>query len=181
MSDPLDTPLDPRLILKHIQDGLLIVDTEGRILFTNAAFKEMIGRAGEDLTGTKCCELGVGAFCNDHCPVTNGGEGTCAGGSPLNVQIDGRDGEHTPRACCVVTSPVRGEDGTILGWFENFRGMDRAIDVIRRAEPDAGEAATIARTLEANRWNVGRTAEALGISRTTLWRRMKHFGIDRTG
>jgi PAS domain-containing protein len=181
MSEFPETPLDPRLILKHIQDGLLIVDTEGRILFTNAAFKEMIGRAGEDLTGTKCCELGVGAFCKDHCPVRDGGEGACAGGSTLNVRIDGRDGTGDPGAYCVVTSPVRGDDGTILGWFENFRGMDRAIDVIRRAEPDAGEAAGIARALEENRWNVGRTAEALGISRTTLWRRMKHFGIDRTG
>ena len=180
MSESSETPLDPRLILKHIQDGLLIVATEGRVLFTNAAFREMVGRVDEDLTGRPCCELGVGAFCNDHCPVTDGGTGTCAGHVTRNVQIDGHNGQGRPSAYCVVTSPVRGDDGTILGWFENFRGMDRAIDVIRRAEPEGDEAARIVRALEANRWNVGRAAEDLGISRTTLWRRMRRFGIDRT-
>jgi PAS domain S-box-containing protein len=33
------------------------------------------------------------------------------------------------------------------------------------------------RALEAHRWNVGRTAAALGISRTTLWRRMRRLEL----
>ena len=37
-----DFPLNPNLILDHIQDGLLIIDTEGRILWTNDIFKKMI-------------------------------------------------------------------------------------------------------------------------------------------
>jgi transcriptional regulator of acetoin/glycerol metabolism len=48
-----------------------------------------------------------------------------------------------------------------------------------RLEADP-EARRIAIALESNRWNVARTAKDLGISRTTLWRRMKRFGIDRT-
>jgi PAS domain S-box-containing protein len=39
----------------------------------------------------------------------------------------------------------------------------------------------IRRALEAHRWNESRTAAALGISRTTLWRRMRRLGlIDRS-
>ncbi len=179
MSDPTATDFDPRLILKYIEDGLLIVDTEGRILFTNEAFREMVGRPGEDLTGRMCCELGVGAFCDDHCPVTNGKNGGCAASATLRVKIGDRGATGRPGAYCVAMSPVRGDDGTIVGWFENFRGMDAMIDTIRRAEPEGGEAARIVRALESNHWNAGRTARALGVSRTTLWRRMRHFGIDR--
>jgi PAS domain S-box-containing protein len=51
------------------------------------------------------------------------------------------------------------------------------------AESDApggvDEKERILRTLEANRWNRGDAAVALGIERSTLWRKMKRLGIDR--
>ncbi len=39
------------------------------------------------------------------------------------------------------------------------------------------EADRILRALEANRWRRSEAARALGISRATLWRRMREFGI----
>jgi transcriptional regulator with PAS, ATPase and Fis domain len=43
--------------------------------------------------------------------------------------------------------------------------------------PRALEKGTILRTLESSRWNRGLAAEHLGIDRTTLWRKMRRFGI----
>ncbi len=43
----------------------------------------------------------------------------------------------------------------------------------------SGDAAALRRALEANRWNESRTAQTLGISRTTLWRRMKRLGLRK--
>jgi len=40
------------------------------------------------------------------------------------------------------------------------------------------EMAQILRALEENHWRRGPVADALGISRTTLWRKMREFGID---
>jgi two-component system response regulator AtoC len=45
------------------------------------------------------------------------------------------------------------------------------------AEGATGERERIVRTLEENRWNRGAAAAALGVDRTTLWRRMKRLGI----
>ncbi len=187
-----DIALDADLILRHIQDGLLIVDTEGRILFTNDSFREMIGRGDEDLLGRRCCELGVGAFCKDHCPVTAEEEAACTDGTRLDVEIDGRDGRGRPGPYCLVMSRVRDDGGNVIGWFESFREAARAIDPIaslegRPASPSVprgrrktpSEAEGLLRALEANRWSAARTAQDLGISRTTLWRKMKRFGIDR--
>ena len=42
-----------------------------------------------------------------------------------------------------------------------------------------GERELILRTLEAHRWSRGDAAAALGIDRSTLWRKMKRLGIDR--
>ena|GEM_PF-590302 len=49
------------------------------------------------------------------------------------------------------------------------------------APPRSGEedeASRLKAALEANRWNKSATAEALGISRTTLWRKMRALGLD---
>jgi DNA-binding NtrC family response regulator len=41
-----------------------------------------------------------------------------------------------------------------------------------------GERERLLRTLEEHRWNRGEAAAALGMDRSTLWRKMKRFGIS---
>jgi transcriptional regulator of acetoin/glycerol metabolism len=43
------------------------------------------------------------------------------------------------------------------------------------------EKEAIVRTLDANSWKLAETARHLGISRTTLWRRLKAYGLHRDG
>jgi transcriptional regulator of acetoin/glycerol metabolism len=56
--------------------------------------------------------------------------------------------------------------------------------------PDTGEKAStlaerernaIMQTLEGHGWRLAQSAKALGISRTTLWRRLKEYGLHRSG
>jgi len=44
-------------------------------------------------------------------------------------------------------------------------------------DPPAGERDLLLRTLEEHRWNRGTASAALGIDRSTLWRKMKRLGI----
>jgi PAS domain S-box-containing protein len=44
---------------------------------------------------------------------------------------------------------------------------------------EGGEKVWILRTLDAHRWNRGDAAAALGIDRSTLWRKMKRLGVDK--
>lgn len=43
------------------------------------------------------------------------------------------------------------------------------------------ERQAIVRTLEAHNWKLAESARELGISRTTLWRRLKAYGLHRDG
>lgn len=43
------------------------------------------------------------------------------------------------------------------------------------------EKEAIVRTLEAHGWRLAETAQSLGISRTTLWRRLRAYGLHRDG
>jgi transcriptional regulator of acetoin/glycerol metabolism len=45
----------------------------------------------------------------------------------------------------------------------------------------AREKEAIVKTLEAHNWKLAETARYLGISRTTLWRRLKAYGLHRDG
>jgi transcriptional regulator of acetoin/glycerol metabolism len=43
------------------------------------------------------------------------------------------------------------------------------------------EKEAIVKTLDAHGWKLAETARQLGISRTTLWRRLKAYGLHRDG
>jgi transcriptional regulator with PAS, ATPase and Fis domain len=65
-------------------------------------------------------------------------------------------------------------------------GMDlgEAIFIPRREGPTtlaAREKDAIVRSLEAHTWRLADTAKTLGISRTTLWRRLRAYGLHRDG
>ncbi len=126
-----DLAVDPQLILQHIEDGLLIVDVEGRVLYTNSIFAEMVGREGQDLAGMRCCDLKVGAFCREYCPVQGEAKGSCQG-AHFNVQVE--RGGRSAGAFCFLTTPVHDREGRLIGYMENFRGMDRVRDVILQLE-----------------------------------------------
>jgi AraC-like DNA-binding protein len=47
--------------------------------------------------------------------------------------------------------------------------------------PGLAGSTTLAARLDAHNWKLAETARALGISRTTLWRRLKAYGLHRDG
>ncbi len=128
--------INPDLILEHILDGLLMIDLDGRILWANPVFRRMIGRGeDEDLSSLVCCDLGLGPFCESHCPV-RGREA----GKPVtmdvqfNAELQPPDGKGEPGAYCFVCSPIHDDRGELVGFLENFRGMDRVRKVIMNLE-----------------------------------------------
>ncbi len=92
--------------------------------------------------------------------------------------------EETPLARCPFAAAfprgaagIEGEDsGSDTEGAEGPAAVRRLIE--QNAWPEAIE---LLEALDAQGWNRERTAEALGISRSTLWRRMKRWGLIQSG
>src|SRR4029079_12692511 len=65
--------------------------------------------------------------------------------------------------------------GLELGEAMFIPGIERPTTLAAR------EKEAIVKTLDANNWKLAETAKHLGISRTTLWRRLKAYGLHRDG
>jgi len=62
--------------------------------------------------------------------------------------------------------------------------LGEAIFLPPRAEPSTladREKEAIVKSLDAHEWRLAETAKSLGISRTTLWRRLRAYGLHRDG
>jgi len=145
MTQPMTAPTLPsvfsplaKALLDSFQEGAVVFDAQGRIIYLNAACRAVLNEAGLDTLGEK----------DDLLP-----ELAALGGRLSPLRVGGMDlGE-------AIFLPHR-EGPTTLA----------------EREKDA-----IVRSLEAHSWRLAETAKTLGISRTTLWRRLRAYGLHRDG
>lgn len=145
MTQPMTTPSLPsvfsplaKALLDSFNEGVVVFDTEGRILYLNGSGRDSLTEAGLDPTSDK----------EDLLPELAGMGGRLA---PIRVgQLELGEAMFLPRR----------EGPTTLA----------------EREKDA-----IVRSLEGHNWRLAETAKTLGISRTTLWRRLRAYGLHRDG
>jgi transcriptional regulator of acetoin/glycerol metabolism len=127
-----------KALLDGFNEGVIVFDQHGRIVYLNAHARDVLQDAGLDATSEK----------DDLLPELAGLGGRLAPLRAGNLDI----GE-------AIFIPRR-EGPTTLA----------------EREKDA-----IVRSLEAHNWRLAETAKTLGISRTTLWRRLRAYGLHRDG
>ncbi len=125
-----------KALLDGFNEGVVVFDPEGRIVYHNTAAGEVLHESGLDPSSEK----------DDLLPELAGLGGRVA---PLRVgHLDIGEAIFLPKR----------EGPTTLA----------------EREKDA-----IVRSLEAHSWRLAETAKTLGISRTTLWRRLRAYGLHR--
>lgn len=127
-----------KALLDSFNEGVIVFDQQGRIIYLNTPATHALEEAGLDPAGEK----------EDLLPELAGLGGRLA---PLKVgHLDIGEAIFVPKR----------EGPTTLA----------------EREKDA-----IVRSLEAHSWRLAETAKTLGISRTTLWRRLRAYGLHRDG
>lgn len=119
-----------RAVMDALADGVVVFDSQGRLLYANEPARGALGPLGERDLRDRLSALGARA-------------------APLRVGPE-QLGE-------AVFLPMDGGPSTLA-------------ERERRA---------IVETLQATRWRLAEAARRLGISRTTLWRRLKTYGLSR--
>jgi PAS domain S-box-containing protein len=155
-----------RMIAENSFDGVMIVDPDKNIVYWNSQATRITGFRSEEVVGQNCL---VGVRCPNclrKCGLFTKGE-ICERTLPL-ITKSGREITIIKNA-----QLVKNDKGKILGGIEIFRRLKRT-----RAPAGAPEEEVrIREALLANEYSRSRTARSLGMSRATLWRKMKKYGI----
>jgi PAS domain S-box-containing protein len=165
-SSILDVPGLWRLLAESCFDGVMLVDAQRRIVYWSCQAARITGFGSDDVLGQNCL---VGFRCSEcmgRCSLFDGQE-ACE----QTVALVTRSG----REITVVKNAhlVEGAAGEVVGGIEVFRRIPGA----GPRAGDEGEAALIRKALVDNRYNRTDTARALGMSRATLWRKMKKHDL----
>jgi len=99
---------------------------------------------------------------------------------PGNVRELGNALEYAVATCTGQTIQIENLPGELRHGVEGASPRESA-PAAPLADPlaeDPAERVRVVQVLEAARWNRSRAAELLGVSRSTLWRRMKELGIE---
>lgn len=144
------------------------VDADRNVVEVSPAMERLTGFRSADVVGRSCLRLHRCEDCLRGCGVFEHGvveEKTLqlyrADGSLIKVTKSGR--------------VLFGGDGEISGAVEVVRTTPQSSGTAGASEPE--EARRIRHALERVRYNRTAAARTLGVSRTSLWRKMKEYGI----
>lgn len=175
-----------QVVLDTISDAVFLVDRTFRIVAFNRVAEDLTGHKRGEVVGERCRDVLRTPACGNDCCMSRAvrsGEAQL-GENTLQTRDD------RSLAVTLRVAALRDGDGKIVGGIEAFRIAaapspkgPRAAG--RKTAPlsilAASERATIEAVLLRNGGNQVAASRELGISRTTLWRKMRKLGIDTAG
>jgi PAS domain S-box-containing protein len=165
-------------VLRCVADGVFTVDCDWRITSFNRAAERISGVSAERAIGMRCSDVFHADICGRRCAIRRTLETGCEV-IDQPARILDRRGHSVPIS--ISTAVLRDPDGALLGAVETFRDLSTegaaarpadAVPPLRRSEAD-----TIRSALHRHQGRLGVVAKALGVSRTTLWRKMRAYGL----
>jgi len=114
-----DNPIDFFKLLDNIAIGVLVLNSERRIVGMNQALKTLTGFNGENHVGVSCANILRSNVCLQDCPALNVGEergSVCREGNLIN-----KDRQMIPIR--ITSAPLRDIDGKIVGLLETVEDI----------------------------------------------------------
>ncbi len=126
MSFPFDTSVW-KIIVDTMQEGLMVVSREGKIVFANKAFEDLLGYSSSELQG-KSCDL----FQCDQCFSARAStiDKYCALFKDEEIRSSEcifRHKDGSPRHLLKSAAVIRNDDGVLIGGVETLTDLSRVV------------------------------------------------------
>lgn len=163
-------------VLDTVSDAVFIVDRDLIVRGFNRVAEEITGQNAEHAIGQRCRDIFNSSGCDNGCPLKQ----AMQSGERQEGRLSLRDDSNQERCICLRTAALCNEQGDVIGGVQAFQRMPvgtksgtlEGLPILDRYERCA-----IEEVLRRHRGNQVATARDLGISRTTLWRKMHKLGI----
>ncbi len=166
-------------ILDCVTDAIITVDRDYRITSFNRAAEQLVGVFRAQALGRPCCEVLRCLDCGDEqrCPLAP----VLRDGAPHALRDVRLPGEpQATRAVCCTTQALRDDQGRVIGCVQTMSlrptpvpAADRPLGPLESSQRQA-----IAEVLRRCGGNRAAACAELGLSRSTLWRKMRQYGLD---
>lgn len=173
-------------ILDALGEGLFTVDSDWRITRFNRAAERITGFAAREALGEHCWNIFRTDVCESGCVLR---EALADGGRTHRRELTILDSGNHEVPVEVSAAAWLDDSGAMTGGVETFRDLSE-VKALRKTLQNAdlpsltgatvrpeAEKAAIRAALERRGWNKVQAADDLGISRATLWRKMKAHDI----
>ena len=127
MADDLGNAETPDLI--YLVDGVMVLDTQGRVVAFSEGAERITGYAASEVVGRTCEEVFRSGSCKAGCPARRTFE---TGAVLSNVRCRVRAVDDSEIEISVNTSPLRGSDGSTVGAVVVFRNLNEMTEMAVR-------------------------------------------------
>ena len=163
-----------RWLFDQLPQGAMMLDRERQVLAVNPRASNQLGLSEECARGRRCREVTRCQADDELCPfdqVVKHGE--------TRRTVLGVTAKERP--ACQHLAPLRDHGGELVAVLELLHEPPRESRealLELSADDDPAEREQLLNALAGQRWRRGEAARVLGISRTTLWRRLKALDLD---
>jgi len=120
-------------ILETIEEGIVVIGINHKVIYLNRMAKNLIGLADVDIEGMMCHEIIKTDLCVDNCPLKSLDKNGSCTFHFININLYKTDSTDVIPLCLNV-APFKNERGEIVGIIENFRPMSKVLEVIESLE-----------------------------------------------
>lgn len=121
--------MNPLRILENIPEGVFAINRECRITYFNQKAEEITGYNRGQALGKTCYEVFRPEICQSTCSIK---QSMATGKESFDQQVNVLNRQNRPLSIRIQTSPLRDEEGCIVGGLQTFHVIDRPDEEIRR-------------------------------------------------
>jgi two-component system response regulator AtoC len=128
ISGLFDQPVALGLFLDQLPLGILVLDTERRIILVNRAIEGLSGFGREEARGIPCRYILRSNLCLKHCPAEQAMETD----EPVSMEGDIISRDRQKTAVRMTSVPLRDTNGNLVGFLESVQDMRQLLGVDER-------------------------------------------------